>query len=476
MTEPHGSPRAGRDAGTPAPRRGPPALVWWALLVIPLWLVLVLCARWEPVMRDGWGHVVWLRNHPTGSRGIGTFIQECYLQENPRLGQVMTLLAYLAGPLHPAITPIVELAVLALLTAITLGRWPSLRRGDDALAAALITALLAACVPQIGPMLFYRPFTWNYVFGLGLGLAWLMPYRRELASPRPACATRAPLVFVAGVLAGLCNEHTGVAFAAMGALATLVAWRRGGLRGWMIAGLVGFVAGYAVLLTAPAQQLRYGALAQQAGVVQRIVDRGVVDNLRVLGALALALAPAVPLVAIGLACRRPAASAAPAAGGERSHAVLAVAGVVCTLTLLASPKLGPRLYFASIALIAAGLTGWLLGRLAGPPVRRGWTIVTAALAAGALGFVLIRLVAIHRVVGPLGAERLDRVVHSHPGTAITVPRLPYGPSRYFLGDDLAVPAARELLAREYGLPAIEREPAAPEPAAPETAPPGEPGR
>jgi hypothetical protein len=425
------------------------ALLWWALFVIPLWLVLVLCTRWEPVMRDGWNHLVWLRNHPTGNRGIYDFIADCYLHENPRLGQVTTLVAYMWGAYHVIVTPILELAVLALLTALALGRWPSLGRTDDAFAAALVTAIVAACVPQVGPMLFYRPFTWNYVFGLGLNLWWLAPYRLELVRPRPGRGWLAPALLVLGAAAGLCNEHTGLAIAAMAALASFAAWRQGGLRPWMIAGLAGFIAGYAVLLTAPAQHLRYGALAQQAGVVERILDRGALGNLAVLGGLALALVPALPLVGIGLARRR---AGAPPAADRAAPAVLALAGFACTLTLLASPKLGPRLYFASVALIAAGLTGWLIGRLA-PWARRA----CAVLAAGALVFVAVRLVAIHRVVGPIGALRRDLVEHSRVGTAITVPRFPGGVSRYFLGDDLVVAAARDLLAREWGLPAIELE-------------------
>jgi hypothetical protein len=452
VTDGQGSPLA-HGAGTrDAPAgRATRAVLWWALLVVPLWAVLVLCTHWEPVMRDGWNHLVWLRNHPTDDRGFYDFIWHSYRTQNPRLGQIPTMLTYLRGPYHVIVTPLLELAVLALLTAVALGRWPSLRRTGDALAAALVAAILAACVPQVGPMLFYRPFTWNYVFGLGLNLWWLVPYRLELVRPRSGRRWLTPALFVLGIAAGLCNEHTGVAFAAMAALASFVAWRRGGLRAWMIAGLAGLITGYAVLLTAPAQQVRYGALAQQAGIVARIVDRGVLGNLGVLGALGLALLPALPLVGIGLAQRR--ARDVPALADRGSCAVLALAGLVCTLTLLASPKLGPRLYFASVALIAVGLTGWLIGRLATPGARRA----CAVLAAGALVFVAIRLVAIHRVVGPIGAVRRDLVEHSRIGSVVTVPRFPSGVSRYFLGDDLVVPSARELLAREYGLMAIEFE-------------------
>jgi len=29
----------------------------WAAIVVPAWLVLMLCTLWEPVLGDGWGHV-----------------------------------------------------------------------------------------------------------------------------------------------------------------------------------------------------------------------------------------------------------------------------------------------------------------------------------------------------------------------------------------------------------------------------------
>src|SRR5207247_1852231 len=107
---------------------------------------------------------------------------------------------------------------------------PNLGRTDDALVAALVTAVVLACVPEIGAMLFYRPFTGNYTFGLVVNLLWLLPYRLEVAAPRPQRIWLAPLAFVLGGAAGLCNEHTGIAFLAMGALASLVVVRRDGWR------------------------------------------------------------------------------------------------------------------------------------------------------------------------------------------------------------------------------------------------------
>lgn len=435
-----------------ATARGP---LWWALLVIPLWAVLALGTHWEPVMRDGWGHLDWYRANTIGLRKLYEFCREAYAAENPRLGQLFTLVSYVRGPYHMIVTPIIELAVFALATVHALGRWPSVRRPDDARCALLVTGALLVCVPQIGAILFYRPFTGNYVWGLALNLSWLVPYRLELAAPRPARHGLVPAMLVLGVAAGLCNEHTGLAFLGLGALATAWAARRGGLRLWMVAGLIGLAVGYWWLLTAPGQHVRYAGLADQAGIVQRIIERGVGGNLRLFGALALALVPALPLLVIALIERRAAGAPARPAATWAPLAALALAGLACTGTLLASPKLGPRLYLASVTLIVAGLVGWLALEL-----HRAWARrLCTALAAGAFAFVALRLVIIQHAIGPLGELRRDRIEHGAPGSVVTVPRYPYGTSRYFLGDDLLVDSLRRAIAGGYHLKALELEPA-----------------
>jgi hypothetical protein len=449
VTEGQGSPLARNDA-RPGELGG---YLWWALLVLPLWVVLSLCTHWEPVMGDGWGHIEWHRHHTVGLYELYDFCKEIYLNENPRLGQLLTLLVYTRGPYHTIVTPLVELGVFTTLTVLALGRWPSFRRSEDALVAAIITATIASCSPQIGPLLFYRPFTGNYMFGLALNLWWLVPYRLELAAPRPARTWLAPVMFVLGLAAGLSNEHTGLAFLAMGLLGSFVALRRGGLRIWMIAGLVGLAAGYWLLLTAPGQHVRYESLAEKAGIFARITSRGVAGNLRVVGVLALAILPMLPLAGLAVVERRTTGPATWSATARWTAVVLALGGLACTVTLLASPKIGPRLYLASIALIAAALAGWLAAQLRSTWARRS----CAVLAAGALGFVGVRVIEIHAVVGPLGAIRRDRIEHGTPGSVVTVPPFPCDGSRYFLGDDFLFLTRRESLASGYGLKAVELE-------------------
>jgi hypothetical protein len=209
------------------------------------------------------------------------------------------------------------------------------------------------------------------------------------------------------------------------------------------------------LLTAPGQHLRYSGLADQATILERIADRGVAGNLRVVGFLALAMVWALPLYALGVIERwrsGPPDASAVARRERWVSAVLALAGVGCAMTLLGSPKIGPRLYFASVVLIATGLGGWLAGRLRSAWARRA----AAVLAAGMLIFVAARLIIIHRVVGPLGALRRDRIERGPRGSVVKVPAYPVGPSRYFLGDDFAAPR-REAVAADFGLKAIELE-------------------
>jgi len=425
--------------------------LWWAVLVIPLWIVLILCMSWEPVMRDAWANIWWVREHPIKLGTLYESVKHSYALENPRLGQQYMLAAYMPGPYHLIVTPIVELGMFALLTTLALGRWPSVRRSDDALAGALVTALVVACTPQIGPQLFYQPFIGNYVVGLVLNLLWLVPYRLELAAPRPPRRWLAPVMFGLGVAAGLCNEHTGLAFLAMGTLAWIAhARRRGRASVWMIAGLIGLAAGYVALLTAPGQHLRYEGLADQAGIFARIAERGLAGNLRVLGVLVAAVAWMLPVIVVAVV-ERSTGGAPTLPRTERAvHAVFALAGVACTLSLLGSPRIGPRLYLASVALIAVGLTGWLVVQLRSTWARR----VCGALAASALVYVGGRCVSIYRVVGPFGAARFDRVERAAPGTVVTLPRYPCAPSRYFLGEDLNNDSLRKWIAERRGLAAV----------------------
>jgi hypothetical protein len=437
----------------------PRGWIWWLVLVVPLWLVCALCTHWEPVLDDGWVAVKWHFNLDVSWSTLLEYQVDGWRAGNPRLGQTLTLLLFTPGPYHAIVTPVVELTMFGLLTTLGLGRWPSVRRADDALVAATLVALVAACTPQFGPMLFYRPFTGNYLFGFVLNLLWLVPYRLHAAQPRPGRPWLGPALLALGIAAGLCNEHTGIAFLGMAAAAGYQTVRSGHrIPLWMLAGAVGLLAGYIALLLAPGQALRYNSLAQQAGVLGRIAGRGLSGNLAVFGKLAFYLAPALLWLALGIAGRRAGRGAAvpEPAGSYRALGVLALGGLACTATLLASPKLGGRLHFAAIALIATALAGWVCSELRG----RRLAIACAVLSAGTIAYAAVRCVTTYQAVAAIGADRLHQI-HGAAWSraALTVRRYPVGKGRWFLGDDFEGASLRENLAADYGLTSIDLAPA-----------------
>src|SRR3569832_2155107 len=121
----------------------------WLAVLVPTWIVLVLCAHWEPVLRDGWGHVQWHKSFATTPGNVWMFAHDSYVHNNPRFGQVLTLLVYTPGPWHAIFTPIVELLLFYLLALHALGRRPSFARSSDALMFATILGMVALTAPLV---------------------------------------------------------------------------------------------------------------------------------------------------------------------------------------------------------------------------------------------------------------------------------------------------------------------------------------
>jgi len=418
-------------------RRDVRALACWASVTIPICTALVLCAWWEPIVGDGWGHVRWHRTWEMSPTSLWLFAKQHYLHGNPRLGQLVTLLLYTPGPYRVIAVALLELALFWESTMLALGRLPSIRRADDALAFATITAMIAVCAPVFGHLMFYRPFTGNYVFGLAVNLGFLIPFRVRLVA-RPWTA---PAMFVLGVVAGMCNEHTGPAICAA---AIVFVWRAR-ISAGMGAGLVGLIAGWLALIVAPGQELRYEGLAAKASIVGRIAERDVGGNAWIVARAIVHLAALLPWIAVGAFARSDA----------RRDRVPLIAGLGATLiiglTLLGSPKQGGRLYFASSVFGAIAIAGWLVGRW--QPL---WSrVVCAAFAAIALGFVGERCLSALHQLGAEGAARFAKISQARRGTTVFVDTYTRARDRWSVGEDFGSPARRQFVANEFGLAAIE---------------------
>jgi hypothetical protein len=413
----------------------------WAAILIPLWAWFALCAHWEPVVFDSWGHFLWHRDVGLSLTHVHEFVVDSYTHWNPRLGELATLLSFTPGPWHVLVTPVMELAMFYLVTAAVLGRWP--RTSDDALVFAMVTALVLVCAVDPGTVLFYRPFAWNFAFALATAAAFVLPYRMAGDDARwwwlPAMAWL-------GLVTGLGAEHTGPAVAGI-AIVCMVARRP---RAWMVTGVLALLAGWLVLVLAPAQHYKYGGLAAKESMLDIITSRGAGGNVHILWVPLLALWPALAWVAIAVAARvRGARPAWP-----RALTVALIAAAVVLLTLLPSPKQWPRLYLAPTAMVCAAIAAGVALHL----TTRWARIAAAALTAVVLVIAGAHCLVTYHTLGSEFAARWALLEPARPGTRVNVPRFSIGRTHWTLRDDLAEADRRTLLATQLGLAAVDLAP------------------
>jgi len=257
-------------------------------------------------------------------------------------------------------------------------------------------------------------------------------------------------MLVLGFAAGMCNEHTGPALAALIALALVVFYRRDrSIRdiAWGIAGLVGLIAGGIALFKAPGQAIRYNGLANEHGTLGRIVERGFSGNGRILVVAMLYCLPLILWAGIGIVARW--RSRPPAQPREQAVTQLVLAGLALaiTFTLFASPKQGPRLYLATIVIACAALAGWVLAQC----VARWARVVTAALAAGVLAFMAWKCVSTYRILGREFRERIA-ILDAAPDNGVAdIPIYSIHRSRWSVGDDLLIDKLRNGVSYSFAL-------------------------
>lgn len=411
---------------------------------------LVFCCSREPLAIDAWGHYFFRQHTPASWSDVWQQARDSYLYNNPRLGQMITVVLYI-DVVHLVLTPLVVVFVVLACCYLVAGRWPRLWRGEDWGLLALVTALLLVLVANVGMMFFYRPYAGNYVYGFAFYLALLLPYRRALGRAQAVCAggwsaALAGLgMLLLGLAAGLTNEHTGPAVL-VGLVGAGLASRFGGaargvrLAPWMIAGVLGVALGYAALFWAPSQLVRYDGLGREP-LTRWVLERGWGN----LALLAMGLAPLVPALLAWAVTRQ-----LPRPGRRRWLVAffLWVSALICA-TLLFSPKVGLRLFWPATVLQLIAMVTWFGPILLAPRIHR-WTIRVCALVivGHAATFMLI-----YAERGAAQAERLQRL-RAGRGTHVVLPCYRPRSQHWLVADDVARPRTQQMWRDEFGVAGV----------------------
>ena len=402
----------------------------------------------EPFGFDAWNIAVDTGAQPfTFERFLDYGIGQ-YTHSNPRVGQWFAYLAYKLELFAVIATPLAFLGLALAVTVIGLGRWPRWRANRDLAFLTIAIGFAWFAIPRIGMIMFSRSYGTNYLYGATIQLWFLVPLvlRPGGTGSLPACLG----YFLFGVIAGMSNEHTGptlVAFA-LG----YAAWqhRRGSVRPHLAwAGALGALVGFAAIFFAPGQGERYDGLATKVSFLGRLLQRGLDVNLEIFRDYVHGAAPLLGLLLIVLACRgtRALESRRPL----RLVAGALVAGTVITITVFVSPKLGPRFYLHSCALLLASFLAVAEATLG--TARR--LVPLVVLAVFASGFAAYRTIPLYDRLGRASEERLAQLSVAPRGSIFTAHAFDQvGDSWWYLGDDFRDIRKRELVARYFALRSV----------------------
>jgi hypothetical protein len=405
----------------------------------------------EPFVFDAWNVAIDTGGEPFSVSRFFEFWWQQYTHSNPRLGQPFAYLGYKLEYFAVIATPLVYLALSLAVFVLGAGRWPCWKRNRDLALWTIAIGFLWFAVPQLGKTLFDRAYGANYVYTAAIQLWFLVPLR---LLPDGRASTRACVAyFLFGVVAGMCNEHTGPTLCTF--MLGYAWWAYGKTQrrptlAW--AGAFGTVIGFAIIFLAPGQGERYEGLAQRLSLVGRVLQRGVVGNLEIIRDLVLAAAPMLALlVIVVIAVRDDSAERRAALRRAYDFTLLVIAAaVMMAITIFASPKLGPRFFYVSTALLLAAFLG-----IADVALGRRALIGLVVLAVAASTYAAIRTIPLYSRLARASEARMTALAAAPPGSVFVADAFEQvDDSWWFLGDDFRDARKRDMVAKLYGLAGV----------------------
>ncbi len=413
----------------------------------------------EPFAFDAWNVAVDTGAQEFSIRRFFEFWHQQYTESNPRIGQPLTYFAYKLVGFAEVVTPLAFFAIVVGAFVLGTGHRPDHRKGRDLATLAFGIGLMWIAAPNFPSYLFCRAYATNYVWTAAILMWFLVVLKQQAGHSERGHPGKLAAMFAFGVVAGMCNEHTGPTLLLFTFGYAAWTWRKHHRRAWSLwAGALGTLIGFAVIFFAPGQSSRYDEfLREKLTLTQQILVRGIAGNLEILKGMLFAAAPLLTLLlavmAVGMLSENRTDAALPEVRQRqrRAFAIIAVgllASILITCTVFASPKLGPRFYMHPVLLLLAGMLGVTHSYLHRARAYAPF-VVLAVIASIYAGFRTIPMYTrLHRD----SELRLAELAAAAPGGFYTANALEQVPeSWWFLGDDFRDQKKRELVASYFGL-------------------------
>lgn len=410
----------------------------------------------EPFAFDAWNVAVDSDAKPVTVGRFFEFWHKMYTTSNPRIGQPMAYLAYKTVGFAEIGTPLAYFGIVFGGFVVALRRFPRFSDGRDLATLAIGTGFLWFCAPNFPAYMFCRAYATNYVWMAAVQLWFLVPIRLIGTPHSPQWGPIGlAAYFVLGVVTGMGNEHVGPTLLLFVLLYGGWLWRKRGERPLLLwVGAAGVALGYALVFFAPGQSQRYEGLAERYSPLQQILVRGVETNLDIFLSLLSAAAPimvfVISAVALGAFVERRTENEVI----EKQRDALAfmfvalAAGCLITMTVFASPKLGPRFYMHSMFVVTAAAMGVFRAFLSRP--KSFAPFVAFALIAST--YAALRTIPRFTRLDRDSKTRLAELAASPESSAYTATAWEQvAENWWFLGDDVRDTKKQEMVAKYFGL-------------------------
>lgn len=385
----------------------------------------------EPFAFDAWNVAMDTKARPFTIGRFFDYWSYEYTHSNPRIGQALTYLCYKLEYFAVIATPIAYLAIAFGTFVLGTGRRP--RSGRDFALVCIALGFIWFAFPQIGKTLFNRAYGANYVYGAAIQLWFLVALRWGRFRPVP--------MFFLGLLAGLCNEHTGPTLCAF-MLAYAWFYQRDDRSVW--AGAIGCILGFAALFFAPGQGERYDGLVQKVGLFGRLLSRGITGNLDIVRSGLVGAAPLLAVVVVVILVGKREADDRPA---RRLITLGLLATLTISISLFVSPKLGTRFFIMPLAVVLAGALALIDTRLTDRQL-----IPAVVLAVAATGYAMAHTILLYKHLDEGSRERLAALRAAPAGSVFTADSFEQvDDSWWSLGDDFRDIRKRQMIADYFGL-------------------------